>query len=170
MNGFLSLTSLSGEKVQWTFYEVFLCSSCYGLIFIRPFSLLYCWKVIKYKWSLNFLKETNKIHMTPEDCYSFYEADSKLGISKHFLFGLFFFQFSRLMRKSRSNRDTVSVLGVGTMGSEEVFIHPSFPDSLWEFSVSACSLYFFCVIWWAPVTQLLRGPKWKCQWTKAPCF
>lgn len=28
----------------------------------------------------------------------------------------------------------------------------------------------FCAAWWAPVTQLLRGPKWKYQWTKAQCF
>lgn len=83
--------SIRTKGQTYTFMSVrqVKCSSCYDLTFKCLFTLLYCctvWKPIKHQQSLNFLEETNKTHMTPEDCYSFYAADSKLGITKHFSF------------------------------------------------------------------------------------
>lgn len=73
----LSLASLSGQKVQCTLLWVSDRSSTAHVqaqCLSMSIHSLYCctiWKLIKNQQSLNFLEETNIIHMTPEDRYSF---------------------------------------------------------------------------------------------------
>lgn len=86
-------------------------------------------------WAWTSFKEKKcGLNTTPEDYHSFLHSCQETNIPKHsFLPDLIISHFSQLVRKSRPNRNTVSLFCAGTMESDEVFICTCFIDSLWEF-------------------------------------